>query len=108
MSTSIIQQGPAYELSVRIAPTRYGHHLSLISFVPIARQAEPQVRFQTILSREELKALHDAIGHALRDGVLPEGLSGGTPDAALAHSNEEGRQVPMDYPPVSECHSSNG
>jgi hypothetical protein len=67
MSTTIIQPGPAYELSLAINATRHGHHFSLISFVPVARQPERQVRFQTILTRGELKALRDAIGRALQD-----------------------------------------
>jgi hypothetical protein len=67
MSTTILHQGPAYELSLAIDPTKYGHHLRLISFVPIARRPERQVRFQTVLSRDELEVLHEAIGHALLD-----------------------------------------
>ena len=68
MSTTLIHQGPAYELSVAIQASPYGHHLSFISFVPIARHPEEQLRFQAHLSRDELAALHQAIGQALLEG----------------------------------------
>ena len=58
MSTSLIHQGPAYELSVAIDPSRYGHHLKFISFVPTARHPEPQVKFLANLSTAELVLLH--------------------------------------------------
>ena len=66
MSTTLIHQGPAYELSVSIEAGPYGHHLKFVSFVPIALRPEEQVRFQAHLSREELAVLREAIGEALR------------------------------------------
>ena len=69
MSTTLIHQGPAYELSLSIEAGPYGHHLKFVSFVPIARNPEHQVRFQAHLSREELAVLHKAIGEALRRAV---------------------------------------
>ena len=66
MSTTLIHQGPAYELSVSIEAGPYGHHLKFVSFVPIALRPEEQVRFQAHLSREELAVLREAIGKALR------------------------------------------
>jgi hypothetical protein len=44
MTTTLIHQGPAYELSLAIDASPYGHHLKFISFVPIARNPEQQVR----------------------------------------------------------------
>ena len=70
MTTTLIHQGPAYELSLAIEASPYGHHLKFISFVPIARNPEQQPRFQAHLSREELEALHEAIGQALRQKTV--------------------------------------
>lgn len=71
MSTTLIHQGPAYELSLAIDTSAYGHHLSFVSFVPNARNPQEHVRFQAHLSREDLAALHQAIGAALREGCSP-------------------------------------
>lgn len=74
MSASLIHQGPAYELSVSIDSTPYGHHVRFLSHVPTARRPEQQVRFQTTLSDGELAALRDAIDNAIasnRDAVQP-------------------------------------
>ena len=70
MTTSLIHQGPAYELSLAIEASPYGHHLKFISFVPIARNPEHQARFEAHLSREELEVLHEAIGQALRQKAV--------------------------------------
>lgn len=89
MSTTVIQQGPAYELSLAINATRHGHHVSLISFVPVARHPEHQVRFQTILTRGELQALRDAIGGALQDEAAEESLAAGVAvDTAARHGED--------------------
>ena len=98
MTTTLIHQGPAYELSLAIEASPYGHHLKFISFVPIARNPEQQVRFEVHLARQELALLHEATGQALRaravrpsrsrlerpdseDGAHPgaASLAGGTP-----------------------------
>jgi len=71
MTTTLIQHGPAYELSVAIDAGLYGQHLRFISFVPTARSPEPQVRFQANLSTEELRTLYVAIGQALLDKTAP-------------------------------------
>lgn len=68
MTTTVFHQGPAYELSVTITRNRLGHHLRLQSFVPTARQAGQQVRFESVLSTAELRTLHAALGHALAPG----------------------------------------
>ncbi len=68
-STTVIQQGSAYELSLAIASGDHGHHLQLLSLVPMARHPEHQVRFQAVLSTAELSTLHEAIGQALQAGV---------------------------------------
>jgi len=73
MSTTLIHQGPAYELSVSIEAGPYGHHLKFVSFVPIARNPEHQVRFQAHLSKGELEVLHKSIGNALRLAVRVPG-----------------------------------
>lgn len=62
---SLIQTNSAYELSVDIASTAYGHSLKLISFVPSARRPEDQIKFQSIFSPAELELLRDAIALAL-------------------------------------------
>ena len=62
---SLIQATPAYELSVDIASTAYGHSLRLISFVPTARRPEDQVKFQGLFSSTELQKLRDTINQAL-------------------------------------------
>ncbi len=69
---SLIQATPAYELSVDIASTAYGHSLRLISFVPTARRPEEHVKFQGLFSSAELESLRDTINQALKaqsDGV---------------------------------------
>ena len=78
MSTTIIQKTPAYELSVALDTIREGHYLRLLSHIPIARHPEHQVRFQAVLSTEELSALHAAIGRVLREdaGALAGGSIG--------------------------------
>jgi hypothetical protein len=60
-----IQASPAYELFVELRHSDYGHGLRFVSFVPIARRPEEQVRFQAVLSTDELKALRQAIDDAL-------------------------------------------
>jgi hypothetical protein len=62
---SLIQATPAYELSVDIASTAYGHSLRLISFVPTARRPEEHVKFQGLFSSAELQSLRDTINQAL-------------------------------------------
>ncbi len=62
---SLIQATPAYELSVDIASTAYGHSLRLISFVPTARRPEEHVKFQGLFSSAELESLRDTINQAL-------------------------------------------
>ena len=62
---SLVQATPAYELSVDIASTAYGHSLRLISFVPTARRPEEHVKFQGLFSSAELESLRDTINQAL-------------------------------------------
>lgn len=64
---SLIQTNSAYELSVDIASTDYGHSLKLISFVPSARRPEDQIKFQSIFSTTELKLLRDALISTLEE-----------------------------------------
>lgn len=65
IASSLIHQGLAYELSLAIDPTPYGHHLRFLSHVPTARRPEQQVRFQTTLSGTQLQALRDVIDRAI-------------------------------------------
>ena len=69
MTTDLIQQSPAYELSLEIREAPSGHSLRFISFVPTARRPERQVRFAANLSGAELAALHAAIGRVLLQGA---------------------------------------
>ena len=62
---SLIQATPAYELSLDITATAYGHNLRLFSFVPTARRPEDHVQFQGVFSTAELTALRDSINRAL-------------------------------------------
>jgi hypothetical protein len=62
---SLIQDTPAYQLSIDIAPTPLGHSLRLISFVPTARRPEDHVKFQGNFAVHELEALQLAIQKAL-------------------------------------------
>ena len=95
MSTTLIHQGPAYELSVSIEAGPYGRHLKFVSFVPIARNPEHQVRFQAHLSREELAVLHKAIGEALRPALRVTGrtkavrASRSLPEPAASHAGAQ-------------------
>ena len=60
-----IQATEAYELSVDITPTTYGHHLQLISFVPTARNPRNHIPFRALLSVSDLTSLRDSIDRAL-------------------------------------------
>jgi hypothetical protein len=60
-----IQATPAFELSVDLRQTRFGHHLRFISAVPHARLPDDRVQFQAVFSALELQALRDAIDEAL-------------------------------------------
>lgn len=62
---SLIQDTPAYQLSIELTPTPLGHSLRLVSFVPTARRPEEQVKFQGNFTAQELSALHAALGQAL-------------------------------------------
>ena len=64
---SLIQTNSAYELSVDITSTAYGHSLKLISFVPSARRPEDQIKFQGIFATAELTLLRDALTSALEE-----------------------------------------
>jgi hypothetical protein len=70
---SLIQATSAYELSVDIASTAYGHSLRLISFVPTARRPEEQVKFQGMFSSAELQTLRNTINQALK--AQPDGVT---------------------------------
>ena len=79
MTTTLIHQGPAYELSVAINTGRYGHHLKFISLVPTARHPEPHLKFQANLSTQDLVELHQAIGRALASPPVYGSSSPGEP-----------------------------
>lgn len=76
---TVIQQGPAYELSVAITTGSYGYHLEFFSFVPTARRPEKQVRLRATLTRAELRALHQVISNALQDEPVHPSRSSGEP-----------------------------
>lgn len=60
-----LSASPAYELTIDLNATPYGHDLQLRSFVPMARVPERQVRFRTVLDRRGLEALRDVVEAAL-------------------------------------------
>ncbi len=62
---SVIQSTPAFELSIDVTSSAHGHHLRLVSFVPIARRPEHQFKSLGVLSTSELKSLRDALDEAL-------------------------------------------
>ena len=66
MSTTVIHKSPAYEWAVSIKACGLGHHVRIESHVPIARRPERQVRFQSVLTAEELRVLHREIGKAIK------------------------------------------
>ena len=68
---SLVQATPAYDLSVDITTTAYGHSLSLISFVPTARRPENHIKFQGMFSTAELQALRDTLNQALEGPITP-------------------------------------
>lgn len=74
---SLLQATPAYELSVDIASTSYGHSIRLISFVPTARRPEDQVKFQGVFNTAELTAMRDALNLALGGITLVEEIGVG-------------------------------
>ena len=82
MTTALIHQGPAYELSLDIASSAYGYHLKFVTFVPTARNPEPQVKFQANLSEQELTQLHEAIRLALASIAVRPSSSPGEPAAS--------------------------
>jgi hypothetical protein len=61
----VFQETPSWQLASHVAPTPYGHHLIISSFVPTARRPEQQVKFSGTFSTEELRALRDTISVAL-------------------------------------------
>ncbi len=71
MRIQILHATPAYELSAQLQSTPHGHHLQFVSFVPTARRPEPQVQFQTLLSRAELLSLRALIDAQLQD-IVPK------------------------------------
>jgi hypothetical protein len=79
MTTALIHKGPAYELSIDVDSSAYGHHLKFVTFVPTARNPEPQVKFQANISRAELAELHAAIGRALTGQAVRASRSPGEP-----------------------------
>ncbi len=54
-----------YQLALTIRPTPYGHRLKFSSLVPTARRPQEQLRFQLLLTWQEMQALHQALGRAL-------------------------------------------
>ncbi len=62
---ALIQDSPAYQLSVDITSTPLGHSLRFISFVPTARRPEEQVKFQGNFSAQELTTLGAAVEQVL-------------------------------------------
>jgi hypothetical protein len=70
---SLIQATPAYELSLDVTHTAYGHSLRLLSYVPTARRPEEQVKFQGLFSTAELEKLRDTLDQALTDQLADRG-----------------------------------
>jgi hypothetical protein len=64
-SMQVFQETSAWQLAAHVAPTPYGHHLIISSFIPTARRPEHQVKFSGTFSTYELRALRDTIDAAL-------------------------------------------
>ena len=67
LASTVLQSSDNYQLALTIRPTPYGHHLKFSSFVPTARRPQEQLRFQLLLTRQEMQALHQALGQALEE-----------------------------------------
>jgi hypothetical protein len=65
----VFQETPTWQLAAHVAPTAYGHHLIISSFVPTARRPEHQVKFSGTFSADELRALRDTISAALGEHI---------------------------------------
>lgn len=64
---AIIQSTPAWQLRASVTPVRDDQlHVMVTSFVPTARRPEEQVRWQAVLTGDELRALRDIIDRALK------------------------------------------
>lgn len=66
----VFQETPTWQLAAHVAPTPYGHHLVISSFVPTARRPEHQVKFSGTFTVDELRSLRDAIDQALMQDTL--------------------------------------
>lgn len=63
---AIIQSAPAWQLRASVTPVRGDQlHVMVTSLVPTARRPEEQVRWQALLTANELRALRDIIDQAL-------------------------------------------
>lgn len=67
VGSTALQSSGSYQLALTIQSTPYGHHLKFSSFVPTARRPHEQSRFQLLLTRQEMQALHQALGRALEE-----------------------------------------
>lgn len=74
MRTAPLHATQGFELSARLTDTPHGHHLQFLSHVPSARRPEWQVRYQTLLSREQLMALRNLIDAQL-SSLAPADIS---------------------------------
>ena len=66
-SLTRFQSSDNYQLALTIRPAPYCHHLKFSSFVPTATRPQEQLRFQLLLTRQEMQALHQALGQALEE-----------------------------------------
>jgi len=60
-----IIENPSYTLSIALNQCSVGTHLQLISYMPDARRFEHQVKFDAVLTPQELQTLHDRLGDYL-------------------------------------------
>jgi len=61
-----IQKNEAYELTVSLTRTRFGHSLMLASTLHTARRPEPHVKFQGLFTDDQLRTLRDLIDKELQ------------------------------------------
>ena len=65
-----IQETPAHRLDIELKRGAYGTSLKLITFVPIARNPEEKVKFQTTLSDTELRNFEKVLSAAVASATI--------------------------------------
>jgi hypothetical protein len=65
-----IIDGPSYVLAVRIARSKHGNNLRLVSIMPGAQRPEEQVKFQCVLTDAELNTFQKVLSEAVASATI--------------------------------------